>query len=458
MKSSPVIEFEQVSKRFARHYDRHITLQEQLMRLVRRQPASQGNAHFWALRDVSFTMGRGEAIGLIGQNGSGKSTTLKLITRILEPTHGRIVVNGRISALLELGSGFHADLTGRENIYLNGSLLGQSHADMRHKIDDIIDFSELEEFIDTPVKHYSSGMYMRLAFAIAISVNPDILITDEVLAVGDDAFQRKCLDRIFRFKQQGCTILFVSHALGVVQNLCDRVLWFDHGILKQDSDPVSAIDAYIQLANEIYRKRMEEERRRQKERGEEESDQPEEHDKASNQEHTDEDEAEKEEPEDPQRWGTREVEITRVELLNSEGQPDEIVETNARMTVRMHYFAHQRVESPVFGVGIHHQNGLHISGPNTRFSNYPIDAVEGEGVIDYVIENLPLLQGNYVLSAAVYDHTISHPYDHHEQKYQFKVQATTLRERFGLFHIPSSWHWQPAGEETTKENGENEII
>lgn len=457
MPSSPVIEFDQVSKRFARHYDRHLTLQERLLRLVRPQPASQESSHFWALRDVSFTMGRGEAVGLIGQNGSGKSTTLKLITRILEPTHGRIIVNGRISALLELGSGFHADLTGRENIYLNGSLLGQSHADMRHKIDDIIDFSELEEFIDTPVKHYSSGMYMRLAFAIAISVNPDILITDEVLAVGDDAFQRKCLDRIFRFKQQGCTILFVSHALGVVQNLCDRVLWFDHGILKQDSDPVSAIDAYIQLANEIYRQRMEEERRRLKERGEGSASQHDEHEKASDEEDAALDGATEEEG-DPQRWGTREVEITGVELLNSVGQPDEIVETGTRVTVRIHYLAHQRVEAPVFGLGIHHQNGLHISGPNTRFSNYPIDAVEGEGMIDYVIESMPLLQGSYLLSTAVYDHTMSHPYDHHEQKYPFQVQATTLRERFGLFYIPSSWHWQPASEETTKENGAYEII
>lgn len=437
---SAVIEFSNVSKRFFLHHDRHLSFPQRVARLFQGRKVNDDNS-FWALQDVSFTMQRGEAIGLIGHNGSGKSTTLKLITRILEPTSGKIVVNGRISALLELGSGFHPDLTGRENIYLNGSLLGQSHATMRRKMDDIIDFSELEEFIDTPVKHYSSGMYMRLAFAIAISIEPDILITDEVLAVGDDAFQRKCLDRIFRFKQQGCTILFVSHALNVVQNLCDRVLWFDHGLLKHDGEPVEGIDAYLKVANKQYRLRMEEERRREKERLAAEGHDTEDDEEQEEQEDTPDDDDEEQEEKDPGRWGTREIEITEVELLDRTGKQRYIFETGETVVVRMHYIAHTRIEQPVFGAAIYHRSGLHINGPNTRFSNFSIDALEGAGVLEYVVESLPLLEGEYLFTAAVYDHTMSHPYDHHDRKYPFRVQATTVQERYGLIYIPGAWRW-----------------
>jgi lipopolysaccharide transport system ATP-binding protein len=422
--SAPVIEFEHVSKRFSRHYDRQMSAREKIGRIFFPRKRGQDTETFWALQDVSFQMRQGESVGLIGHNGSGKSTTLKLISRILEPTTGKVTVNGSISALLELGSGFHPDLTGRENIFLNGSLLGQTQAQMRDKMDGIIDFSELEEFIDTPVKHYSSGMYMRLAFAIAVSVDPDILITDEILSVGDDSFQRKCMDHIYRFKRKGRTILYVSHGLGTVQNLCDRVLWFDHGVLMSDSDPVSSIDSYLKVVNEQERQRIEQDRIRYQEEDEEL--------------YGDEDEEE-----DPFRWGTREIEITKVEMLDAEGQERDVFETGGTLTVRMHYIAHKRVHDPVFGIAIHHRSGLHINGPNTRFANYPIDYVEGEGTIDYTIEQLPLLEGEYSFTAAAYDYTMGHPYDHHERKYRFRVQAATMRERYGLFYIPSSWHWQP---------------
>lgn len=417
------IVFDHISKRFKMHHERHVGFGQRIAGLLRRRPSLDDDT-FWALRDVSFTMQPGETIGLIGHNGSGKSTTMKLITRILEPTSGTVAVNGRISALLELGSGFHPDLSGRENIYLNGSLLGQSHADMRRKMDEIIDFSEIEPFIDTPVKHYSSGMYMRLAFAIAISVDPDILLTDEVLAVGDDAFQRKCIDRIYQFKQDGRTILFVSHALGVVQNLCNRVLWFDHGILKEDGDPLAVIDCYLKASNELNRKRLEQERQR-----------------VAAQHGGTADSGES----DPDRWGTREVELVRVDLLDRSGAESAVFETGGTLTARLYYRARQRIEQPVFGIGIHHQNNIHISGPNTRFSNYPIDAVEGDGFVDYTITDLPLMEGEYRLSAVVYDYSMSHPYDHHEKKYPFYVHATTVKERYGLFTIPCTWHWQPGG-------------
>lgn len=441
--SSPeVITFDHVSKRFSLHYDQQISLPSRIAQFIR-GTVNRDASSFWALRDVSFTVRRGETVGLVGDNGSGKSTTLKLITRILEPTSGQVVVNGRVSALLELGSGFHPDLTGRENIFLNGSLLGQSRAEMRRKLDSIIEFSELGEFIDTPVKHYSSGMYMRLAFAIAVSVEPDILITDEILAVGDDAFQRKCIDQIYRFKRQGRTILFVSHALGVVQNLCDRVLWFDRGVLRHDGDSVSVIDSYLKMINEKDRQRIEQERKREQEaekharqdrhRGEPETNgevwTPSEKPSAQ---------------EDDRRWGTREVEIVQVELLDHRGKPQFVFATGEQLIIRIHYFAHKPIDYPVFGVALYHQNGLHLNGPNTRFANVPIDVIDGEGVVEYHIEHIPLLEGEYLVSASVYDYSMTHPYDHHDRKYVFRVQAATLRERYGLLYIPSQWYWKPS--------------
>jgi len=420
-----VIEFENVSKAFTLYHDQQMSFPERLAQLFRPKQTSEV---FWALRNVSFSLRQGETIGLIGHNGSGKSTTLKLITRILFPNQGRVTVNGRISALLELGSGFHPDLTGRENIFLNGSLLGQSRAEMERKIDEIIEFSELEDFINTPVKHYSSGMYMRLGFAIAVSVDPDILITDEVLTVGDEAFQRKCIDHIYRFKQKGRTILFVSHALGHVQNLCDRALWFKHGVLMQDGDTVSVIDNYLRATNEIDRQRIERERL------------------ANQDDDLNEPDLEQEETEkvdDPHRWGSYEVEIVQVELFDIEEKPCNVFQTGDKVILRMHYLAHKQVEAPVFGIAIHHRNGIHINGPNTRFSGYPIGTLEAEGTVDYIIEKLPLLEGEYLFSVTIYDHTISHPYDFHDRKYPFRVQAATIRERYGFFYIPSSWAWQP---------------
>jgi ABC-type polysaccharide/polyol phosphate transport system ATPase subunit len=216
--------------KFILHHRRARSFQDALVNLVHRREGE--TEEFWALRGVSFDVHPGETLGIIGQNGSGKSTILKLMTRILDPTSGSLTVNGRVSALIELGAGFHPDLSGRENIYLNGSILGFSRADMDRRFDAIVSFAELERFIDTPVKHYSSGMYMRLGFAVAINVDPDILIIDEVLAVGDEAFQRKCLDRISEFHRHGKAIIFVSHGIDVVTRLCDRVVWLDQGTIQ----------------------------------------------------------------------------------------------------------------------------------------------------------------------------------------------------------------------------------
>lgn len=417
-----MISFEHVSKQFIVRRDRRNSLHEIITGFFKpRLPDEE----FWALRDVSFNVAKGETVGLIGHNGSGKSTTLKLITHILQPTQGRVVVDGRISALLELGSGFHPDLTGRENIYLNGSLLGFTRAEMAQKVGAIIDFSEMSEFIDMPVKHYSSGMYMRLGFAVAIYVDPDILITDEVLAVGDEAFQRKCMDRIYALKQRGKTILFVSHALGQVRDLCDRALWFEHGHLMRDSTPSAAIDAYLGEVNKQDAVRLQAEAAELD--GVSADDQP-----------TDMQDAI---VVDPHRWGSREAEIVEVELLNAAGERTRTASTGAALTLRMHYVAHQAIEKPVFGLAIHHRNGLHINGPNSRFSGLEIPAIHGRGYVDYHIPQIPLLEGDYELTVAIYDYTLSHPYDHQDRKWALKVYSTTIAERFGAVYIPAEWTW-----------------
>src|SRR5215510_14483801 len=241
-----IIEFDKVSKRFTLHRDRRNSFQERVAGLLR--PRARGEV-FWALRDVSFSVGQGQSLGLVGHNGAGKSTVLKLMTRILEPTSGTVQMRGRVAALLELGSGFHPDLSGRENVFLNGSLTGFSRRDMERKLDEIVDFAEIGDFNDLEVKHYSSGMYTRLGFAVATAVDPDILITDEVLAVGDEAFQRKCMERIYRFRQLGKTIIFVSHALDTVRLLCDQAIWLDHGEARAAGPSSEVIDAYLAQVN-----------------------------------------------------------------------------------------------------------------------------------------------------------------------------------------------------------------
>jgi ABC-2 type transport system ATP-binding protein len=226
-----------VGKRFLLHHKRATSLKERL--LLHRQSSSE---EFWALREVSLEIGAGQTVGLIGPNGSGKSTLLKVLSGILAPTTGNVAVRGRIASLLELGAGFNGELTGRENIYLNAAILGLSRRETQRAFDDIVTFAELEPFIDNQVKHYSSGQYLRLGFAVAVHVSPDILLVDEVLAVGDESFQRKCLAKIAEFQQRGCTILFVTHALDLVPRICSRGVVLDHGRVLHDGDPVEATE------------------------------------------------------------------------------------------------------------------------------------------------------------------------------------------------------------------------
>ncbi len=398
--TEPIIVFDHVSKTFDLHRSRSRSFQEVLVNFGRwRQPHIQDDLH--ALQDVSFTIERGETVGFIGANGAGKSTLLKLIARILEPDSGTVTVNGRVGALLELGAGFHPDLTGRENVYLNASIMGLNRREVDRRFDEIVAFSELERFIDVPVKHYSSGMYVRLGFAVAVNMEPEILLVDEVLAVGDAAFQRKCFERIDRMRVDGVTLLFVSHSADAVRAHCARAIWLDAGSVQADGAAESAVQRYTMHAWE----------------------------KAEGQLHT----------ENGSRWGTGRVQIIQVQLLGKGDRETQLFETGEPLTVVMHYQTQERIERPVFGLAVYRSDGTHITGPNTRFSGLKFPSVEGEGKVLYHIGALPLLEGSYTLSVAVVSEDDSEMYDYHDRLYPFRVRVTENAEKYGLVTLSGRW-------------------
>jgi len=449
-----VIKFSHVSKRFLLHQQRPNSFQEMFTglmgrgrRLTRPPPELAPPARdFWALRDVNFSIYAGEALGIIGENGSGKSTSLKLISRILFPTAGSVSVRGKVSALLELGTGFHRDLTGRDNIYLNGSLLGLNRQHMAARYDDIVAFSELARFIDTPIKHWSSGMVMRLGFAVAINVDPDILITDEVLAVGDEAFQRKCMEQIAEIRRAGKTIIFVSHALEAVRSLCSRAIWLDQGVVRGDGPASAVIDRYLEFANERHRTRLVAEYATRHAGPEAAAAPPAAPpaDAPADAELDAPDEPGAAPPPDPStpggRWGTGKMTIADVTFLDADGQPGNVFLTGDRLTMRIYYHAPERIPNPVFGLALYTEAGVHLNGPNTRFAGYEVACVEGDGHIDYVIPVLPLLGGVFDLTVACTNSDMTETFDHQHRRYHFIVQPNpNLPERWGLLYMPGEW-------------------
>jgi lipopolysaccharide transport system ATP-binding protein len=393
------IRFDEVSKRFVLHHERSRSFQELAVSLFRRRDKT--SEEFWALRDVGFSIAPGETVGLVGPNGAGKSTILKLVSRIIEPTSGQIEVYGRVGALLELGTGFHPDLTGRENIYMNGSILGLSRAQIQQRLDAIVAFAELERFIDVPVKHYSSGMYVRLGFSVAVHTEPEVLLVDEVLAVGDAAFQRKCLERIEGLREDGVTILFVSHSVEAVRAICPRVLWLDGGRLVEDGSAEAVVARYLDRSWALT-----------------------EGDKLSAG-HT-------------RRWGSGRVQIAGVHLLGGDGQERQHFHVGETFTVEVRYSAERRVEHPVFGLAIHRSDGLHITGPNTQFAGYEIPSVEGEGIIRYTVSSLPLLEGTYAVSVSAHNWEDTEIYDYHDRLYPFRILSSD-GERYGIVTLRGEW-------------------
>ncbi len=397
--TTPAITFEHVSKKFRLEQSRSRSFQEMLLGLFRRQKSPSTTASlFWGLKDVSFTVFPGEMFSIIGPNGAGKSTLLKLLTSIVKPTTGTITINGRISALLELGTGFHPDLTGRENIYLSGAMVGLSRTEVAKNTAEIIDFAGIGQFIDVPVRHYSSGMFVRLGFALATHLDPDILILDEVLAVGDDSFQKKCIKKIRETRRQGTTIIFVSHSMSIVNSISSRVMWLNNGQVQQIGPPEAVIQAYLAA-----------------ERGPQGEDTP-------------------ESPPPPDKV----VEIQGVEFINEAGQPVSHLETGQKAAIRINYLAHRPVKNPVFGLAIH-KNGTQINGPNTETAGFKIECLQGAGAVDYQIDFLPLLGGTYSLTVGIFDDTHTITYDARVDNIYFTVTQEITREIYGLVHIPARW-------------------
>jgi ABC-type polysaccharide/polyol phosphate transport system ATPase subunit len=394
------VEASNVSKRFRLYHERNQSLKAAFMRGGRAK-----YDEFWALQDIDLQIPVGKTFGLIGHNGSGKSTLLKCLAGILVPDRGSVAVHGRMSALLELGAGFHPELSGRDNVYLNGSILGMSKKQIDGTFDEIVGFAGLEQFIDTPVKNYSSGMYVRLGFSVAINVDPEILMVDEVLAVGDESFQRKCMEKFADFRAEGRTVVIVSHALTTMRTMCDEVAWLDHGHLKEVGRPQDLVDAYVGGTHED---------RVAGEAG------------ASG----------------GARWGSGEVAIRSVELL-ADGKPTSHVPTGSDVTFRLHWTAAQPVEEPVFGIAVHTLDGVHVTGPNTRDVDLSTGTISGEGCTDLRVPRLLLTPGTYELTAAVFDRGVVHAYDHRERVLRFDVAPGHPSDRFGVMSFGGSWELGP---------------
>jgi ABC-type polysaccharide/polyol phosphate transport system ATPase subunit len=373
---------------------------------------------FPAVRDVSFTVPAGRTLGVIGRNGSGKSTILKLVAGITKPTAGEVKVNGRISALIELGAGFHPEISGRENVFINGIMLGLSKRDIARRFDEIVEFAELRDFIDAPVKTYSSGMYMRLGFAVAIHVDPDVLLVDEVLAVGDEGFTHKCLDKFAEFKRRGKTILLVTHSLGLVERFCDEALWLDAGRIKGMGDPKRVVGAYITDVAVS-----------------------EEHQLAAGDAKAQETTAEA--PADmfqatEGRWGSREVEITDVQLLGAEGEPRHVFHSGDSIDIRIRLRASLPVDDFVIGIGLFNAEGVCCYGTNTSIEELRPRRLHGEAEAVFTVNSLDLVEGTYKLDVAVHKQD-GYPYDYHRLLYTFRVKSRT--KDVGIYRPKHEWRF-----------------
>jgi ABC-2 type transport system ATP-binding protein/lipopolysaccharide transport system ATP-binding protein len=371
-----------------------------------------------AVDGISLKVEGGETFGLIGSNGSGKSTLLKLLAGIAKPTAGTVRVEGKVSALIELGAGFHPEISGRENVFINGIMLGLTKKEISRKFDEIVRFAELEEFIDAPVKTYSSGMYMRLGFSIAINVNPEVLLIDEVLAVGDASFVPKCLERIDDFRRRKKTIVFVSHDLATVSKICDRVAWLKDGRVRMLGEPKRVVDAYLQ--DVVDRQEAEFVGRK------EEGPPP---------------EAAADDGRREQRWGRREVEIRKVVLRGAKGEEKHVFHPAEAMTVEMEVAAREPVEDFVFGLGVFNSMGILCYGTNTHLEELEPVELSGEGRVACRIDRLDLVNGTYYLDVAVHKRDGT-PYDYHRNMYSFLV-SSTLRDE-GVARLPHSWEFSPS--------------
>lgn len=348
-----------------------------------------------ALDDVSFSVYPGETLGIIGANGAGKSTLLSLLTGTIMPTSGHLQTHGQMSSLLELGAGFHPDLSGRENVFLYGAIMGLSKSQMQERFDAIVDFAGLHDFIDQPVKHYSSGMYVRLGFAVAVEVDPDILLIDEVLAVGDATFQKKCLDKMREFREQRKTMLIISHDLQTIQKVSDKILLLDSGRIIGMGDPEAMVETY----EGITRKRHAEVFQRE--------------------------------------WGTGKVRITNVVFNDSSGKESDTFNWGGNLEATVFYKAQERVREPVFGFSICDNAGRIVHGSNSQIEGLSIPEISGEGSVKLSLSNLPMSQGNYLFSFSV--HSSDHKENYHRMDNFFPIVIESAKQFEGYTYMESSW-------------------
>lgn len=401
-----VIEVEHLYKTFRIPHEKKSTLFETLTGILK--PVNYET--FNALNDINFTVEEGEILGIIGENGSGKSTLLKILSRIISPTSGNVKVNKRITPFLELGVGFQPDLTAAENVKTYATIMGMQKKEIENKLDDIIEFAGLEKFRDTKLKNFSSGMQVRLAFSTAIQTDPEILLLDEVLAVGDMEFQQKCLDVLNQYRKKGVTVIFVSHDLGAVRRFCDRTLLLDKGKQVVIGNTSDVIDSYVYGDRETVPTIPGEENEvnSEIEMGAEED----------------------------IRWGDRTIEVKNVEFFDKFGNKSIRFNSLDPMTIRIFYHAHGKIFDPIFGIALYSENGEHLFGTNTELKNIFVDSLNGEGHIDLSIEKISMLYGRFLLTVAIHSRD-QKAYDWHDKLYSFDVIPSSTD--VGIFEIPCNW-------------------
>lgn len=403
--SRAVIHVEHLTKKFRIPHERITTLRGAFVNIFKKKTYEE----FLALDDVSFEVKQGEFFGIIGRNGSGKSTLLKILAQIYTPDTGAISISGLVSPFLELGIGFNPELSGRDNIYLNATVLGLSKKQINERFKSIVEFSEMERFIDQKIKNYSSGMQVRLAFAVAIHANREILLMDEVLAVGDTNFQQKCIEEFNRYRKLGKTVILVTHDLGTLQRYCDRAMLLRNGKVEKIADPDSVVSMYMYQNMNDEQKRLSDEQER--ERNKQLRSNP---------------------------YSTT-VDITDVKFLDAGGEQKRVFRTGDNITARIYYHTSRRIEKPVFGVALHTQNGVHISGPNTKTSRYTIDAIEGDGYIDFTILSNPFFTNYYQLTVALFNWDCTIPFAYKDRAYQFKIISAEVNQ-YGVMNIQHEWN------------------
>ncbi|MBQ8246330.1 MAG: ABC transporter ATP-binding protein [Lachnospiraceae bacterium] len=419
MKPENAIEVHDIRKSFKVFLDKGHTLKELALFKKRRTHEERE-----VLRGISFEVKKGEAIGLIGHNGCGKSTTLKLLTRIMYPDSGHIEMNGRVSSLIELGAGFHPDMSGRENIYTNASIFGLTRKEIDERVDDIIAFSELEQYIDNPVRTYSSGMYMRLAFAVAINVNADILLIDEILAVGDINFQAKCFNKLREIKGRGTTIVIVSHSMDQIEKICERSIWIHDGEIKAEGSPRDVHPQYFEFMGKERQAIAENEKSRIESKSQKEIEPEEQQDNEILPENSE------------KRWGTGEARILEVKCFNQDGEETFVYKTGTTVRIQVKYEVKKPIKEANFGVGIFRTDGVHCYGTNTQIDKLNKFDLTESGMAELILEQLELLPGEYDFDFAIGAENCT---DIDYCKSFIRLQVYSEKSDVGIARIAHAW-------------------